>query len=102
MRLRAYITRRARTATLAALEQRLEPRPDPVEQNRLRLGVGMQAVRLHQRLVERDILQDERDQWQLVLTRQVGIHRLKLFRVRPAVIGRHAHSGQHHARAGGA
>ena len=79
----------------------LQSRPQIVQQSRLGCGRRMDAVGLHQLLVQRDPLEKESDQRRFVTARQLAIECMKAVRIGGAVVRRHAHADQHDLGAGG-
>ena len=60
----------------------------------------MQAVFLHECRVERDLLEQERNQWQTVLFGDIRINRCEFTRVAWSVVRRNTDAYQEHPRAG--
>ena len=58
----------------SALEHALKRRPDILQNTRLRPGIGVQAIVLHQRGIQRHAVQQERDQWHVEIARQIPLH----------------------------
>src|SRR5882757_4261301 len=77
------------TPSTILLKKRLEPLPDRIEHQRLTAGVRMQTVLLHECGVERDLLEQEWHERQLVLFGDSGIHVGELGRVTRTVVRRY-------------
>src|SRR6202043_3868271 len=68
--------------------------PDIVQQQRLTLLIGMQSVGLHQAGHQRDVLEQERQQRDVVLVRQSLIHGHEAAGIALAVVGRQSQAQQ--------
>lgn len=82
------------------IQQRLQHRPDIIDDARLGLGAGMYAISLHQCGVIRHSGQQKRHQGQVIASSQFAEQGLKLFGVLGAIIRRDAHLDQDHPGAG--
>src|SRR5207253_10188989 len=84
-------------ASPVLLEQRLQVRPDRVQDRRLARSVWMHAVGLHEGRIEGHLLQQERYERQMILVCQLGEYTREALRVARPVVGRNADADQQHA-----
>src|SRR5580698_4896503 len=83
------------------LQERLQVRPDVLEDGLLAGGVRVQAIFLLQRGVKSHLSEQKRNQWHMVLRGELREHARELIGVARTVVGRDADPEQQHARAGG-